>query len=163
MRRIVFVIFASSLLVAFASVQKESIPVVRASSLVYQGDLILVGNNVTVIEGAFNINGSIIVEENATLILRNALLNFTQVENYQFNITLGKASNGHPRLTMENATFDVSGYLFFITLKENSSATADEFTADTTGNSVHLYAYDYSHLSISNSKAPYALARLLAI
>jgi len=59
-------------------VYKENIPQIKASSDIHQGDLVLVGNNVTVIEGQFDINGSILVEENATLILRNAVLNFTQ-------------------------------------------------------------------------------------
>lgn len=61
-------------LLAFVISVKFDRPIVGASSDgVYQGNLILNGNNVTLIEGRFDINGSIIVEENATLILRNAV------------------------------------------------------------------------------------------
>ena len=43
--------------------------IVKASPDIFQGDLILQGNNVTVIEGRFDINGSIIVEENCCFIV----------------------------------------------------------------------------------------------
>ncbi len=56
----------------------------------YQGFLFLSGNNVTTIEGRFDINGSIIVEENATLIFRDAVISFLQIDNYQFLMTFRK-------------------------------------------------------------------------
>ena len=54
-----FLILISCLLATLLFVGKENIPSVEASPDTYQGDLVLAGNNVTVIEGVFNINGSI--------------------------------------------------------------------------------------------------------
>jgi hypothetical protein len=83
MRKLLFVILVSSLLLSLGLVRSGSSISVKASSDIHQGDLILTGNNVTTIEGRFDINGSIIVEENATLILINAILNFTQTSHWQ--------------------------------------------------------------------------------
>jgi len=156
MKRFQFIFSVLFILLVSSLIQWRGFSTVKASPDIHQGNIILQGNNVTIIEGRFDINGSIMVEENAMLILRNAILNFTQVENYQFGITLGKASNGHPRLVMENATFNSGGYLFFITLEDNSSLSANEFTAETPAESVHLYAYDHSYVLVSNSNAPFA-------
>jgi hypothetical protein len=121
MRRLVLVLLVSFLLVAFAFVQRGNISVVKASSSIYQGDLILTGNNVTVIEGRFDINGSIIVKENATLILKNAIIDFTQAEDWEFGVFLRDPSNGNPRLEVANTTI-TSNHKFSIKLYQNSSA-----------------------------------------
>jgi len=68
---------------------------------VYQGNLILTGNNVTTITGRFDINGSIIVKENATLILQDAIVNLTSISD---GIFLQDPANGNPRLQADNAT-----------------------------------------------------------
>lgn len=68
---------------------------------VYEGDLVLTGNNVTVITGRFDINGSIIVTENATLILQGAIVNLTSVSD---GIFLQDPAGGNPRLQADNAT-----------------------------------------------------------
>ena len=68
-KRFLFTFLVLSILFTSVFVQWKGISVVKASPDIHQGDLILQGNNVTVIEGRFEINGSIIVEENATLIL----------------------------------------------------------------------------------------------
>ena len=61
-------------------IQLGRISIVKASPEIHQGDLILTGSNVTIIENSwFEINGSIIIEENATLVLRDVVLNFTHV------------------------------------------------------------------------------------
>jgi len=73
-------------------------------TLIYQGDLILDDNDVYTIEGEFNINGSIIVKENATLILRNAVINFTQTSDWQYIMSFGNPLNGNPRLKATNTT-----------------------------------------------------------
>jgi hypothetical protein len=164
MRRLVFIILTSSLLVALAFIQTGSIPSVEASSSIYQGDLILTHNNVTVIEGRFDINGSIIVEENATLNLKDAFLNFTQTGDRQYNITLTNPSNGNPRLLAYNSTitskFETVAYLMW-----NSTATIDNSTVSqyiiTGGNAIlsvsnqsHvgvLFAYDSSVINVCNS------------
>lgn len=83
---------------------------VVSKSPVYLGDLYLSDNDVYVIEGVFNINGSIIVEENATLILENALLNFTQTAHGQFNMTFQNPKDGNPKLIVENASIGSNGY-----------------------------------------------------
>ena len=72
LKRLVFTLLTSFSLIVILLVREGAISNVKASPDIYQGDLVLQGNNVTIIEGRFDINGSIIVEENATLILRNA-------------------------------------------------------------------------------------------
>lgn len=86
----------------------------------HQGDLILGDNDVYVIEGEFHINGSIIVEENATLILRDAVVNFTQSSDWQYNLTLRNPLDGIPRLQVTNTTI-ISNYKYSIYLWDNSS------------------------------------------
>jgi len=147
MRKVVFIVFISSLLLSLAFLQKGNIAVVNASPDVYQEDLILKGNNVTVIEGSFDINGSVIVEKNATLILRNALLNFVQTTNNQFNLTLRNPANGNPRLVAYNSTIDSNADLDF-TLQGNSTADLNKVTVPWR---VECFPYDSSVLSISNS------------
>lgn len=95
---------------------------IKIAAPFWQGDLVLSGNDVYTINGEFNINGSIIVTENATLVLEDAFVNFTQTENYQFDITLRDAVDGKPRLIVDNATIDTGGYFFNIALYENSTA-----------------------------------------
>jgi hypothetical protein len=146
-RKIVFIVFVSSLLLGLVFLQKGSIPTVKASSDVYQGDLVLNGNNVTNIEGMFEINGSIIIEENATLILRNALLNFMQATNNQFNLTLRNPAHGNSRLIAYNSTIDSNAVLYF-SLQGNSTAELNKVTISSR---VECFPNDASILSISNS------------
>ncbi|MCJ7767965.1 carboxypeptidase-like regulatory domain-containing protein, partial [Candidatus Bathyarchaeota archaeon] len=121
-------------------------------SSIYQGDLILQGNNVTIIEGEFNINGSIIVEENATLILRNGVVNFTQTSFRQLNITLRNPVSGRPRLKASNVTL-TSKQEFPIYLNQNSTADiSDSALRKTT-----TLQYDDSVMNIHSSSTEYAL------
>ena len=136
------------MLLTLAFVQKENIPAVEASSSIRQGDLVLNGNNVTRIEGRFDVNGSIIVEENATLILKNAIINFTQTYNWQHNMTFRNPSNGNPRLQAENVTITASNYYFDVKSYANSTATAYKLE---TAEKMSLDAYDSTVISISNS------------
>jgi len=99
-----------------------SIPNVKASADIYQGDLILSGNNVTTIQGEFDINGSIIVTGNATLILENAVVNFTQTSGSQWNMTFGNPLDGNPRLQATNTTV-TSNYVYSVNLKLGSLTT----------------------------------------
>jgi hypothetical protein len=112
-----------------------------SKSPVYLGDLYLSDSDVYVIEGIFNINGSIIVEENATLILKNAVINFTQIASYQYNVTLRNPVNGNPRLQSENSTI-TSDYWFQVFLYDNSSAT-------------FIDSVDTSYLAVYNSATAY--------
>ena len=73
-----FAVLVSCLLVTLLFGGKGNIPPVRAFPGIYQGDLLLAGNNITFIEGVFNINGSIIIEENAALYLKDAFVNLWQ-------------------------------------------------------------------------------------
>jgi len=144
-RRLALVILVLSLLLALVFVQKLNIPRVKASPDIHQGDLVLTGNNVTTIEDLrFDINGSIIVEENATLILRNAIVNFTH---YYCNMTFQNPYNGNPRLLVENATISASGYLS-IYFYGNSSASINELEIQ---GIIYLSTYDSSSVLISNS------------
>ena len=102
MKKLVLIALALSLLTTLTFLQKADIPAVKASPDIYQGGLVLAGNNVTVIEGRFDINGSILVEENATLILNDTILNFTFGSPHSIN--LQNPVNGNPRLVANNAT-----------------------------------------------------------
>jgi hypothetical protein len=143
MRRLVFVILVSCLLVTLLFAGKENIPAVKASPDIYQGDLVLAGNNVTVIEGRFDINGSILVEENASLFLNKALLNFTS--GFGHGIYLQNPSNGNPRLVAHNTTiigmgagrYHGNGSVLF----SNCSISGPE----------ELYLYDESNVTIFDS------------
>jgi hypothetical protein len=119
--------------------------IIRYCATIFQGDLILTDNDVYTIEGRFDINGSIMVTENATLILKNAVINFTQIANYQFNMSLRNPVNGNPRLQSENSTI-TSDYWFQVILYGNSSATFVDST-DTS----YLAVYDSATASVSNS------------
>ncbi len=119
MRKFTFVVLVSCLLGIFLYSGIKRVPFVSASSGIYQGDLVLTGNNVTVIEGRFDINGSILIEENATLILNDAMLNFTSGSVH--SITLQNPVNGNPRFMANNVSiiglstsrFYDNGSLFF--------------------------------------------------
>jgi hypothetical protein len=136
-------------------VQKGNFSVVKASSSTYQGDLVLTGNNVTTIEGEFDINGSIMVEENATLILRNTVVNLTQSAIYTQNVTLTSPMNGNPRLQLENATI-TSNLVnrFEVNLLQNSTATLTD--SSITG---YLNPSDSANVSVSTSTMGYFYPR----
>ncbi|MEM3578057.1 MAG: carboxypeptidase-like regulatory domain-containing protein [Candidatus Bathyarchaeia archaeon] len=114
-------LFISVFLVCFVvHAQVVNTGLVDEGAVPYQGDLILGGNDVYVIEGDFHINGSVIVEENATLILRDAVVNFTQSSDWQYNLTLRNPLDGIPRLQVTNTTI-ISNYKYSINLGSNSS------------------------------------------
>jgi hypothetical protein len=144
MRRLVFLIISTSLfLVGFA--WKGGVATVQASPDIYQGDLILTGNNVTTIEGRFDINGSIIVRDNATLYLKDALLSFTQTTSRQHNMTLVNPSNGFPHFLADNSTV-TSNQDLLIKLEQNSSAVIRNSTIYR-----NTVAYDDSTVFLSDS------------
>jgi hypothetical protein len=129
---------------------KGGISPVKASPDIYQGDLILTENNVTTIEGLLDINGSIIVKENATLVLKNAIVNFTQAEDWKFGLFLRDPSNGNPHLQVENTTI-TSNHRFSVELDQNSSAIVhdSQFTPPL-GSYCWLWTYDSSTASFHN-------------
>jgi hypothetical protein len=152
MSRFALIVLLSSLLLTLPFMYKGNIPKVKVSSDIHQGDLVLTGNNVTVIEGQFDINGSILVEENATLILRNAVLNFTQARDYQFNMTFSNPTNGNPRLIAENTTL-ATAYSFRVRFHGNSSCRADRLEVwPPYAAGYWWYMYDSSVVSISTSR-----------
>ncbi len=116
----------------------------RASPDVHQGNLTLRDNNVTIIEGRLDINGSIFIEDNATLVLVHATLNFTQTKDSQHNIILQDPSNGNPRITALNSTV-TSEHRVNIYLYENSTASIQDSTL-----SCYTFAMDSSVLTILN-------------
>ena len=169
MRKFLLAFFASSLLLALMFAVESSVLCVAAE--VQQGDLVLSGNDVYVIENQrFDINGSIIVEENATLVLTNAVINFTQATPYQHNMTLRNPVNGNPRLQSENSTI-TSDYWFHALFYQNSSVTFidsthtgylelyESATAFISNSTIrHPYAHGSSVVSISNSTISYVLS-----
>ncbi|MEM3730379.1 MAG: carboxypeptidase-like regulatory domain-containing protein [Candidatus Bathyarchaeia archaeon] len=112
---------------------------------VYPEDLIINGNDAAIIRGNFKINGSIIIEENAALTLENALLNFTQNEYYEHNITLKNPLQGKPRLLLYNSTI-TSNFKMPIEAFDNSSVTIDNSSV-----AIHVVGFESSEMSISNS------------
>ena len=162
MRKLMLVILVSVLLLSLYSVRSEGILNVEASADIYQGDLILDDSNVTIIEGYFGINGSIRVRDNATLVLRNAVINFTE---YGSGILLRYPANGNPRLQAENT--EIAGRTYSH-LYDNSSATFSNVTGDayfefydeTSGSLVDstlsgVNARENSIVTVSNSSLQY--------
>jgi hypothetical protein len=147
MRRLVFVLLVSCLLFPRVVVQEENIFAVKASSSIHQGDLILTGNNVTVIENRkFEINGSIIVEENATLILNNVVVNLIQTMDFQHRIRFASLPEDTPSLQATDVMI-TSNHRFIIWFYYNSSATISNCTISekgglTTWYSSYLYAVE---------------------
>lgn len=153
-----FVLLVSSLVLTLAFMQYGGNPTARASPDMFQGDLILPGNNVTVIEGQFDINGSIVVEDNATLVLRNAVVNFKQVSDYQFEMTFQNPANGNPRLLVENTTL-TSAYSFYVKFFGNSSCRAEKLEFWPPYEAGYWWRmYDSSVMSMSNSVVYSAVA-----
>jgi hypothetical protein len=146
MRKLLFAVLVFVLVLNLASLWKESIPTVSGSPDMYQGDLILNGNNVTTIENMiFDINGSIIVEGNATLILKNAMTNLVQTDHYQHGIFLRNPAGGNPDLQSTNSSI-TSSYWFFVTLTQNSTATFIDSM-----DSAYFKALNNSTATVSNS------------
>jgi hypothetical protein len=100
--------------------------VIASPDSIYPGNLILRGNTVLIVENRrFDINGSIFVTENATLIVRNATLNFTRERESDWNeLCLYDPANGRPRLIAEDMMI-TSPHWVMIELWDNSSATID--------------------------------------
>jgi hypothetical protein len=156
MRRLWLMVLFSSLLLALPFVYYGGFPEVKASPDVFQGDLILSGDNVTTIENMiFDINGSIIVEENATLILINAVLNFTQETNFQYNMTFQNPVDGYPRLIVDNASLTSNNHYMRANFYENSTADISKSSADV---QIYIYTYDNSSLIVTDSTFGYIQA-----
>lgn len=132
-----------SLLFALTSVPIRKCRSVDAFSPVFQGDLFLKGNNVTTIEGRFDINGSIRVEENATLCLKNAVINFTQSNDFERDMIFANPLNGNPKLFAENASIVSNDIVWFF---NNSTGTLNN--CNITGK---LDVYDNSNVVASES------------
>ncbi|MEM3731352.1 MAG: carboxypeptidase-like regulatory domain-containing protein [Candidatus Bathyarchaeia archaeon] len=116
---------ALTVLLLINSIALTNIQTTKATIQLHQGDLILSNSDVVLIEGNFEINGSIIIQENATLILKNAIINFTQTEGYQYNVTL---QNGSPRLQVENTTINTNNHMY-IHIYSNSTAKINKLTS----------------------------------
>ncbi len=147
MRRLMFLLVLL-LPIAFGLVERRNSSSVLASSEIsdiYQGDLILDGDSITIIVGTFDINGSVIVEDNATLTLQYAIMNFTQTEDLQYNITLRNPTNGNPCINIYNSTIETDFRLDII-LEDNSTATLNNSTIK-----AYIMTYDSSTLTITNS------------
>ncbi len=125
----------------------KAILVVQSSLAIHQGDLILQGSNVTIIEGRFDINGSVLIEDNATLVLRDAVLNFTQSHSYEFRMNLQNPSDGNPRLIVQNTTI-TSDYSLYVQSYANSSLEGDRLLCSST---IRFFAHDNASISLSNS------------
>ncbi|MEM3578900.1 MAG: hypothetical protein QXL54_01590 [Candidatus Bathyarchaeia archaeon] len=114
------------------------------------GDLVLSDNDVYTITGNYYMNGSIIVTENATLVIENARLTFMQTASFQFNITLRDAAGGNPRLIVDNATIDTCNRHFRIALYEDSTVQINR-TQPISSSSICLLLYDSSSADVSES------------
>ena len=114
------------------------------------GDLVLSDDDVYTITGNYYMNGSIVVTENATLVMKDALVTFTQTSSYYFNVTLKDAVGGNPRLIIDNATINTNTYLFPIMLQENSTAHINGMRL-ATNSYISLILYESSHATINNS------------
>ena len=145
---------AATLLIAlFVSAQAVFLPLqadAGRSTLnaddVWQGDLVLSGNtNHTIIGETFHINGSIVITENATLYLREATLNFTQMESYQHNITLRNPAGGRPRLQAYGSSIHSGELTMYIRPYGNGSVYLDTVE----GNYISILTDDQTTLNVS--------------
>jgi len=150
--RAIFLI-SSVMVLTFGSQSRNALSTTPA---IHQGNLVISGNTVTVLEGRFDINGSIIIEQNATLLLRNAVLNFTQ-KGMNHNITLRNPAAGSPRLIAYNSTVTANGYDLRLHLLGNSSGRLEkcrmekEVRIEPKGSSSLLVADSTFHfMSLSN-------------
>lgn len=154
--RKVGIILLTSFLIVIAGLPQSRF-VVEAKSLstlfIYQGDLVIDSNNVTSINGDFEINGSIIVKDNATLILNDVRLIFTQNASNQFSMTFTNASNGRPRFLAENATITGNGHNMQIEFAANSTARMNGLTLQW---GISIYCREDPEVWITDS-APYQL------
>ncbi|MEM3695220.1 MAG: carboxypeptidase-like regulatory domain-containing protein [Candidatus Bathyarchaeia archaeon] len=141
-----------SLFLSLMVIVHMDVPSVRAADMFYYGDLILNGNNVTIIDNQIlHINGSIIITENATLIVRNhGGINFTQQYSDQFNMTLKNPANGNPRLIIENYS-GITGGNYFLTLYFYGNSTLETYQATTPENVIFIF-YDSSVANITESE-----------
>ncbi|MBX5321566.1 MAG: hypothetical protein QHH12_00110 [Candidatus Bathyarchaeota archaeon] len=114
------------------------------------GDLVLSDNDVYTVTGNYYMNGSIIVTDNATLMIENAHLTFMQTTSFQFNITLRDAAGGNPRLIVDNALIDTYASHFRIELYENSTAQM-KGTQPAPNCPIYLLLHDSSSAEVSES------------
>jgi hypothetical protein len=121
---------------------------IAAPPMVIHGDLLLAGNNVTVLAGVVDINGSIIVEENATLILRNAFLRVEQAGIFKQNITLQNPLNGTPRLLAFNSSIRSTEFMYLYLLANSTS-----IVSNSTIENIEFLPRDNSTLHLSMSAA----------
>ncbi|MEM2104946.1 MAG: carboxypeptidase-like regulatory domain-containing protein [Candidatus Bathyarchaeia archaeon] len=142
----------ASLFLSLMVIVNMNVPSVRAEDIFHDGDLILDGNNVTIIDNQIlHINGSIIITENATLIIRNnGGINFTQQHSSQFNMTLKNPANGNPRLIIEKYS-GITGNGYSITLYFYGNSTLEAYQAATPENVIFVF-FDYSVANITESE-----------
>ncbi len=143
MRRMSLIILIFCLLLGPVLIQKMNIQPVKCAPDIYQGDLNLTGNNVTTIEGRFDINGSITIEGNATLILNDAILNFTP-GGYSFS--LQNPLNGTPRLKATNTSI-----IGAISCRQYDNGS---LTFSNCSISSALYLYDETNAEIYDLQTP---------
>lgn len=116
---------------------------------IHEGNIGIRGNEVLVLEGEHEVNGSIYVEENGTLVLRNAKVNFTQTSDYQFQIRLVNARDGRPRLIIDNSEITTpKGYQHEIRLYHNSTADIHGLK---TSDGVRIHGLEDSNIQMSES------------
>ncbi|UCD97092.1 MAG: hypothetical protein JSV35_03320 [Candidatus Bathyarchaeota archaeon] len=137
------IILIFCLLLGPVLIQKMNIQPVKCAPDIYQGDLNLTGNNVTTIEGRFDINGSITIEGNATLILNDAILNFTP-GGYSFS--LQNPLNGTPRLKATNTSI-----IGAISCRQYDNGS---LTFSNCSISSALYLYDETNAEIYDLQTP---------
>jgi len=123
-------------------------PLMTVYSPIYEGNFILTDNDVYVIAGRFDVNGSIIVEKNATLILRNAILNVTQTSHWQFEMIFQHPAHGNPRLIVENGTVTANNLYMYVDFYGNTSVEANGLTL---AYGVFAYLHADSAMSVMNS------------
>lgn len=111
------------------------------------GDIRLSGDNVTTLRGTRDINGSILLEENATLILEDCHLNLIQNQSHQHKINLQNPVRGGPQLIIRNSTM-TSNFPSAVFARGNSRVEV----RDSAISKIALEGIDSSTLHISGSE-----------
>ena len=146
MKRITCYLIILSLLLPVAFLIQKRNTAAEASPDIFQGDLILTNDNVTTLTGYWEMNGSIIIRDNATLVLNDAAVNFTQTFPKQFNLTLEEPNNGNPKLHASNATLN-SNHGLDVHLYGNSTMDASRLTLN---GDIHFYDMTSGEITNSN-------------
>lgn len=151
MKRIVIILSAFVLLLFPAFVQSRLADPQKDVTEI-SGNLVIGGNDVYVMEGDYVVNGSVLVEENGTLVMRNAFVNFTLPADGSFSMTFSNPVGGNPRLVVEENVTIFANRLMTVYFLGNSTAEINQLAVNS---NVAFNLNSESSITAANSTFPY--------